>query len=374
MNNTVQIDAPLSVAPHNACPICQRGLCNNREVLIANCGHRYHEDCIDWWLSVKGLSAASCRVCDATTLPLVREAGAAFNESSRYCESQPLYVCRSGNAEALGHLLTLHPTIVREYFRTAATGEEVLLLHVAIRENQSACLQALVKHGADLNAATKNGDKALHVAARAGSLECLKVLLEAGVDVNANTSLGANALHLCTEKGHHDCLWPLIKAGVGVNTQTSFSQKTSLHIAAEAGYLSCLKILLIAGADPACITVEGKTALHIAAERGDSDCLEIIATEIDESVINTANAKGKTALHLAARGGHWECVKVLVKWGADVNTTTFEGKTALYICVEKTTAIVCKYWLTMEPISIALPFLASQRCIPLPGKVGLSRC
>ncbi|WP_373691055.1 RING finger protein [Endozoicomonas sp. ONNA2] len=42
-----QIGASLSRFLQFSCPVCQRDLSNNREVLITHCGHHYHEDCID---------------------------------------------------------------------------------------------------------------------------------------------------------------------------------------------------------------------------------------------------------------------------------------------------------------------------------------
>ncbi|WP_257264738.1 ankyrin repeat domain-containing protein [Endozoicomonas sp. ONNA2] len=123
-------------------------------------------------LEGKSVIERNCRACDA--VPLAREAGASFNESSRYCESQPLHVCRSSNAEALRHL---HPKIVREHFRAAATGEPVLLLHVAARENRSECIQALAEYGADATATTTNGDNALHIVAARGFSNCLEIMV-----------------------------------------------------------------------------------------------------------------------------------------------------------------------------------------------------
>eukprot|EP00794_Sanderia_malayensis_P004838 gene4838-5471_t len=53
-------------------------------------------------------------------------------------------------------------------------------------------------------------------------------------------------------------------------------RKTPLHVAVERGHLSCVRILLLNGADPVVRTRSGMTPAHLAAENGDLKCLKAL--------------------------------------------------------------------------------------------------
>ncbi len=60
----------------------------------------------------------------------------------------------------------------------------------AVMKGDKAAVKALLKEGADVNAAQGDGMTALHWAARSGDAELTRMLLYAGANVKANTRLG----------------------------------------------------------------------------------------------------------------------------------------------------------------------------------------
>src|SRR5687767_14448832 len=83
-------------------------------------------------------------------------------------------------------------------------------------------VRALVRDGADVNAAQGDGMTALHWAAMHGNVEMARVLIYTGAGVNALTRLGAyTPLHLASQKGHSEVVSILLEAGADVNALTT---------------------------------------------------------------------------------------------------------------------------------------------------------
>ena len=75
-------------------------------------------------------------------------------------------------------------------------------------------VRALVKQGADVNAAQGDGMTALHWAARNGDVPLVEVLLYAGANPMAATRVGAlTPLHLASRAGNAAAIRVLVKAG-----------------------------------------------------------------------------------------------------------------------------------------------------------------
>jgi len=78
----------------------------------------------------------------------------------------------------------------------------------------------------------------------------------------------------------------------------------------------------------------GSTGAHLAAQDGDVEKLKDAVKKKKDS-INAKDANGWQPLHEGARGGHLEVVKYLVENGADINSKTVGGGTALYYAKQK---------------------------------------
>ncbi|UYM16689.1 ankyrin repeat domain-containing protein [Endozoicomonas euniceicola] len=355
------------------CSICKDDL-GAISVVKTNCNHQYHLECIAGWLREQApataLASRSCAYCRQRALPLVRVDGGKLDEDSEFCEDLPLQACRAGDLKTLQRSLELDSRIASKQFRSAVSGSGISLLHAAVLNGHTECLQPLIDAGAVVGAALRaDGLTLLHIAAYKGYTECLKVLIKAGADIKATLTTdgvtplhsaaqgghtrcmellikagadvgadqtvdGATPLHFAAQDGHTGCVELLIKAGAAVDAARTTDGGTPLHLAAQ-GYTECLKVLIKAGADvKATLTTNGATPLHIAAQVGHTECLKVlIKAGADVKAALTTN--GDTSLHLAAQGGHIECMKLLIKAGADVGADqTVDGATPLHFAAQ----------------------------------------
>lgn len=175
----------------------------------------------------------------------------------------------------------------------------------------------------------------LHYAALSGSPDCVQLLIRNSAQVNAGVEK-RSALHYAVQKNAIKCLQILIQNGANPNPP-QFNLETPLHIAAEMGFLDCLKALLGAGADVSShMGSKRNTALHLAAEDDFSDCVKaLIEAGAD---VNARNADQQTPLHVACLSQSIETVDLLIKHKADVNATYRDGRTALHASIVKETS------------------------------------
>lgn len=158
----------------------------------------------------------------------------------------------------------------------------------AVAAKDKAGLRALLKSGADVNAAMGDGLTAMHQVAIDGDIELAQVLIYAGANLKATTRLGGY---------------------------------TPLLLAAKAGDAAMIETLLKGGADANQSTTNGTSALMFAAASGNVAAVKALV-EKGADLAAKEKAMGQTALMFAAVGGRTDVVKYLIGRGADVKTTT----------------------------------------------------
>lgn len=248
----------------------------------------------------------------------------------------------------------------------------------AAMSGDTARVRALLREGADVNAAQGDGMTALHWAALRGDAEMTRLLLYAGANVRALTRLGGYLpLHLASQHGAAPVVAALVDAGTPVNARTG-TGATPLMLAAGSGSAEAVAALADRGADLDAADTQGVTALMFAAAQGRTDAvrallargadwratarvtdLAALARETDDvdtqrpppaprpaeappEVPGVTRAYlyveligkqgGLTALHFAARQGHAETARALLDAGADVNQPSpADGVTPLLI-------------------------------------------
>ncbi|XP_074963692.1 nuclear factor NF-kappa-B p100 subunit isoform X2 [Phalacrocorax aristotelis] len=132
------------------------------------------------------------------------------------------------------------------------------LLHLALQAGDEEMLRTLLAHlGSDapylLNLPNFQGLLPVHLAVKAKSLACLDLLVRKGADVNAVERQGGRTpLHLAVEMENLNMATHLVKKlGADVNSWT-FARNTPLHLAAGLGSPILTKLLIKAGADVLC--------------------------------------------------------------------------------------------------------------------------
>jgi len=208
-------------------------------------------------------------------------------------------------------------------------------LYLALVNGHSMCARLLLEEGgaSPVKATVKQGWMPLHAAASTAGLDSVRILLEhpgGPVDVNAATpDKGSTPLWLaCRKQNGHEVVKLLLTHSADP-TIASKDGWTTLHAAAEAGAIACLRELLHLPNIPlnATMTERNRTALFCAAWKGHRDCVAaLLAAGADPSIKNSLSV---TPLHAAARSTNIECVQLLLDAGVPATTKDDNGWTPL---------------------------------------------
>jgi ankyrin repeat protein len=219
-------------------------------------------------------------------------------------------------------------------------------LYQAIRANDLARLQSLIKDPANVNLKDRRGATPLMYAAAVGSVDAVKLLLGAGADAKAKNSFDATALMWGVVNPEKVRL--LVDAGADVNARSKQGMTALLIAASNAGSIEIVRLLLAKGAElqP---RVDGDLATTAASATGDqlltrrrksggaggftpllaaasANDIEMARLFAEKGVdVNAATQRGDTALHFAAGAGNLPIVKLLLAKGANVNAATADA-------------------------------------------------
>ena len=203
-------------------------------------------------------------------------------------------------------------------------------LHYAVREGCSkVVLQAIINHGADVNATNKHHETALKWACETKNVCAINVLLNAGADPSIVDSNGDTCLHTAVLEGcSKDALQAIIEHDADVNSINK-NNKTVLMIACRRRNIDAIDVLLNAGADHRMADADGSTCLHHAvygdcsqmALKNKGECTKVAlrAIILHGTDLNATNKRNRTALMIACMTHNADAIVVLLKAGADPN-------------------------------------------------------
>lgn len=158
---------------------------------------------------------------------------------------------------------------------------------------------------------------ALVDAAERGDSAAVKALLKQGADVNAAQGDGMTALHWAAMNGDAEVATLLIKAGASTRSITRINGYTPLMLAARHGKGAAVEALLAGGSDPSATTDNGTTPLMFAAASGDVAAVRAIAArKVDLDA--REDVRGLTAAIFAAAANHAAVITALGQLGADL--------------------------------------------------------
>jgi ankyrin repeat protein len=158
-------------------------------------------------------------------------------------------------------------------------------------------------------------------AAMRGDVDGVRALLRSGADVNAAQGDGMTALHWAAESGSEELAELLTYAGAHLESVTRIGSFTPLHVAGRSGSGPVVRILVARGADVRARTTTGETALHFAAASGSVPAVAALV-EAGADVEAREKSAGQTPLMFAAAAGRVEAVGFLLEAGADPGVET----------------------------------------------------
>jgi uncharacterized protein len=258
-------------------------------------------------------------------------AGADPNAPLMSGETPLMEASRRGNLATVRMLLSKN---ANPNARESNGGQNALMW--AISQRQSAVVEELIKHGADVQAGSKTGFTPLMFAAQQGDDDSTRILLRAGAKPNeAQPKTGLTPLMIASAMANTKAVDVLLDNGADPNLADA-NGYTSLHrvvrdsdyginLAAKDGILTIVKSLLKHGANPNARLVQDKEK---AAEEIKNGNVQIegkrTAVTVDEIIL-----QGATPLFLAAEVNNLDVIKTLVAAGADPLIASDRGTTPL---------------------------------------------
>ena len=207
----------------------------------------------------------------------------------------------------------------------------------------SRSVKSYVRHASDGDAWSTGKHTVLYRAAFRGHEAVVQLLIRRGADVNAKGWANSTVLHGASLGGNEDLMRLLLNQGAEqhVNSRSILSHTTPLYCAVDSGSHKVARLLLDHHADVNMQQrITGYTSLHCACENDATISMIELLLEYGAKV-DVSNAEGKTALHLAAVHARTSTVNLLLDHGAKVNATTKDGNTALHLAarIPKTATI-----------------------------------
>jgi ankyrin repeat protein len=195
----------------------------------------------------------------------------------------------------------------------------------------------------------KSKDTLLLQAARNGDIRKLRRALRAGANINAsNFDSEKTALHLAAQAGHPKVVKRLLSVeGIKKDARDVF-KATPLHAASAEGHDDIVKMLLNAGANPNVDDLYGTTPLHEAALGNHTAVVKRLLKAPGIRLnpvchkLRMPNYPGGyhqfyfsgTPLHVAAKRDNPQIVRLLLNAGANPNSKTRRHETALHMAAK----------------------------------------
>ncbi|XP_053963428.1 rabankyrin-5 [Anastrepha ludens] len=261
-------------------------------------------------------------------------------------------------------------------------------LHLCCHCGFTKVLQALIDHGANVNALDINNQTPIHIAVRNHQEKIVSILLcHPNIDLkirdnDGNTPFaqalivrnhkaakrilerlpsaaeqmdhrGRNFLHISILKDDLEGVLFLLSVQVDVNSRVhDVNQSTSLHLATSSRNEMIMRTLILAGA---CVNERDaiqKTPLHVATERGNLTAVSALLQ--NNADYDAVDGEGNNALHIAVRGGHLSIVReLLTESRIDAEAVNFKGRTPLHeLCrmgEDNSAAIICDLFFECMP-------------------------
>ena len=192
-------------------------------------------------------------------------------------------------------------------------------LYAAINEHIPVMEYLLKSNSISIDETQREGQTALHLATLNDKKDAIIWLLNNKANLNIKDQLGKTAFLIAAEK-NLNFIAKLLLEGSDINTQEKTRGWSALHFACDNKNVALVKLIMSKKIDiDAVSTDDHSTPLHLAVI---NNCLEVVKVLIDNNAdthIRTFNEE--TALCCAAKNGYKEIVALLLKKGADVNSS-----------------------------------------------------
>ncbi len=200
--------------------------------------------------------------------------------------------------------------------------DDVLAMQLAVMSDELKAARTLVRHGAAVNRRSPDdlGYAPLHIAASLGNIGMAEMLLRNGAAPDVRDGSGQTPLLVAATAGHDEMMSLLMERGADVNA-TVGEGESLLMATISSRDAETAKRLLASGANPG--SESGRTALHVAARAGDVELVRLLLQHGGDP--NAVDPSGATPLEVALRQKHEEVAETLRRGGAREHIRTARG-------------------------------------------------
>uniref|UniRef100_A0ABD2WWV0 Uncharacterized protein n=1 Tax=Trichogramma kaykai TaxID=54128 RepID=A0ABD2WWV0_9HYME len=182
-------------------------------------------------------------------------------------------------------------------------------LHLALMSDKKEVAKLLLRNGANLILANKNGRTPLHLIFK----------------LDADGGLTKMFFEICSDR----------RQPVEIDSRDN-EGNTPLYMALRYNRKKAVETLLRNGADPNLVNEKGETPLHFMSRTRAKEVVAKTFLDISDSLnrpvpIDARDNKGNTPLHSAIEKRHVHMVEFLLKHGADPNASNQEGSTPRHL-------------------------------------------
>jgi len=287
----------------------------------------------------------AAETANTAIIELLLKAGADVESANAEGQTALMSVARTGNVEAAKLLLKRGAKVnAREQF-----GGQTALMWAAARR-QPQMVELLLAKGADANARAivrsferhitveqryKNthtgGLTPLLYAVRENCKACVEVMIRRGADILLPDPDGIAPLTIAMMNGNWDIAKRLVEAGADVNQWDIYGQ-SPLHVAIENSYVNFGDIANL-GSDRTPNTTDGRELVKMLLERGANPNQQMFFRSPREAGLVSSSARGTTPFHRAVASLDNDFIEYLMEWGADVTLTTAAGESPMMLAV-----------------------------------------
>ena len=198
------------------------------------------------------------------------------------------YSAGRGNVAVLAALLaSVRPTDMQRVVNEQnKLGRSPLLAAAAHGHLQS--VQLLIKNHARVDVFDTEGMSALHLSAEGGHGQVCDTLLAHNAYVNSKSRVGLTPLHLAALKGFVHLVGSLVSKHHAAIDALTLRKETALQLAAGAGMLDVVALLVELGADADATDEAGRKAIHLAAQQNHSEVVRLLVKH-QPAFVSSAN-------------------------------------------------------------------------------------
>ena len=220
-----------------------------------------------------------------------------------------------------------HSAVLKAFFESGVRLKDIeALLWTAVKNKDTAMIQALLENGFDLERKNNKGQTPLSYAAANGHEGVVTLLLEKGAELETKDYDWTPLLY-AARNGHEAVVKLLLEKGAELETKGEGYGQAPLSYAAEKGHEVVVKLLLEKGAELDTKDKCGRTPLLYAAENGHEAVVKKLLEKGAE--LETKDKYSRTPLSWAAYYGCEAVVKLLLERGAELEIKSDCGWTPL---------------------------------------------